>query len=340
MSLEVDVVTERGGFSLRASLRVVPGEVVAVLGPNGAGKTTLLRAVSGLETPREGKVELGGRVLYDRARGIDVPAAEREVGMVFQEYLIFPHLTVGQNVGFGKDAQDAPLWMRRLGLEHLASRRGRDISGGEAQRVALARALANRPAALLLDEPLSALDVERRHNVRHELARHLGGLEIPVLLVTHDPIDAALMADRMVILEAGELTHEGTIAEITRRPRTAWAARLAGVNLYKGEAARGTVDIDGARLVVADEIDGPTFAAVPPHAVSLYREAPAGSPRNVWKGEVVAVEPIGSRFRVAVEGVLPAVAEVTPQAVEALDLGRQGTVWVVVKASEIETYPA
>jgi molybdate transport system ATP-binding protein len=261
--------------------------------------------------------------------------------VVFQDYLLFPRLTVEENVGFGRGAaQRATAWIERLGLEHLGSRLPAQLSGGEAQRVALARALATEPQALLLDEPLAALDVETRHQTRSELARHLAGVEVPVLLVTHDPLDAALLADRLVILEQGEVTHSGSLTDITRRPRTAWAARLAGVNLYRGSAHHGVIEVEGARLVAAEQVEGPVFAVIPPQAVSLYRRPPRGSPRNVWQGTVTAVEPAGSRIRVAVDGDLPVVAEITPDAVDALSLAQLGAVWVVVKATEIDTYPS
>lgn len=341
MSLSIEVVLRRGPFRLEVTLEAGAGEVVAVLGPNGAGKTTLLRAVAGLEPVESGRVVLDGRVLSDPAAGTHLSPAERKVGMVFQDYLLFPRMSVRQNVTFGRGAaQGAAEWLDRLDLGNLASRLPGDLSGGEAQKVALARALATSPQALLLDEPLSALDVESRHRVRTDLARHLSQVEMPVLLVTHDPLDAALIADRLVILEEGMVTQAGTLTDITRRPRTGWAARLAGVNLYRGRATGGAVDVGGARLVTADQVDGPVFAVIPPHAVSLYRQPPAGSPRNVWRGNVTALERAGSRIRVAVEGDLPVVAEITPEAVEALSLGGLGPVWVVVKATEIDTYPS
>lgn len=341
MSLFVDVTLRRGSFRLDVSLEAEGGEVVAVLGPNGAGKTTLLRAVAGLEKIDRGRIRLGRRTLSEADAGVHLAPAERNVGMVFQDYLLFPHMTVRQNVGFGRGADvRAWEWLDRLGLGELASRLPGDLSGGEAQKASLARALATEPQVLLLDEPLAALDVESRHRVRTDLAHHLRTVDVPVLLVTHDPLDAALLADRLVILEDGEVTQAGTLADITRRPRTAWAARLAGVNLYRGEAAAGVVEIGAARLVTAEEVDGPVFAVIPPHAVSLYRRPPSGSPRNVWQGNVTSVEPAGSRIRVAVEGDLPVVAEITPDAVEALSLGGLGSVWVVVKATEIDTYPS
>lgn len=341
MTLEAAIRLRRDGFVLDAALRVESGEVVALLGPNGAGKTTLLRALAGLEQIEGGRISLGGRVLADPVAAVDVAVPERQIGVVFQDYLLFPRMSVAANVAFGRGASaGAEHWMERLGLASLADRRPAELSGGEAQRVALARALAIHPAALLLDEPLAALDVESRHRIRTELGRHLAGMEMPVLVVTHDPLDAALLADRLLILEGGRITHSGTMADIARRPRSEWAARLAGVNLYRGVGSGHGVQVEGAELVVADEVDGEVFVVIPPHAVSLYRRPPAGSPRNVWQGTVVSLEPAGSRIRVAVEGALPIVAEITPGAVDELGLGDRGPVWVVVKAAEIGVHRA
>lgn len=341
MTLEVEIRLRRESFRLEAALQVEAGEVVAVLGPNGAGKTTLLRAVAGLEQFEAGRVTLNGRVLSDPVAGVDVAPAERRVGMVFQDYRLFPHLSVRDNVAFGRDAAGrAAGWLDRLELDPLAARYPGELSGGEAQRVALARVLATEPRALLLDEPLAALDVASRHRIRTELGHHLASVEVPVLLVTHDPLDAALLAGRLLILEDGTVSQTGTLSDITRRPRTEWVARLAGVNLFRGRAEHGVVRLGDAELVAADDAEGEVFAVIPPQAVSLYRRPPEGSPRNVWEGTVTSLEPAGSRIRVAVGGELPIVAEITPGAVDALSLGDKGPVWVVVKASEVSVYPA
>lgn len=341
MGLSLDIGLSRGDFTLEAALDVAPDEVVAVVGPNGAGKSTLLRAVAGLEAIDRGRITLDGQVLDDPALGRHLPTDRRRVGLVFQDYLLFPHMTAGKNIEFGAaDAESARDWIDRLGLGDLSHRRPGELSGGEAQRVALARTLAARPRVLLLDEPLAALDVESRNAVRTLLGRHLPSIPVPVVLVTHDPIDAGFLADRLVVLEDGSITQSGDLADVTRRPRTDWAARLGGVNLYRGKGAGTTVEIDGARLVLADRVEGEVFVAVQPRAVSLHRRPPGGSPRNVWPGKVTGIEPFGTRLRVAVTGDLPIVAEITPEAAVALDLARLGAVWVVIKAAEIEAYPA
>jgi len=339
MSLSVDVAVRRPGFDLEATFEVASGQVVAVAGPNGAGKTTLLRAITGLERVERGRVVVGDITVFDSSAGIDLETERRGVGMVFQGYWLFPHMTVAENVAFAARGP-AGRWIEGLGLGDLADRYPSELSGGEAQRAALARALAAAPRALLLDEPLAALDVETRRQVRSELARHLAAVDVPVVLVTHDPLDAALLADWMLILENGRVTHSGTLTEVTRRPRTPWAARLAGVNLYRGEGIGKGIVIEGVMLAVPEPVDGPALAAIAPSAVALHEERPAGSPRNVWRGEVVGIEPAGSRLRVSVRGDLDIVAEVTTEAAETLRLRESAEVWVAVKASEIETYPA
>lgn len=341
MTVRAAVVVDRGDFRLEASLEVGGGEVVALVGPNGAGKSTLLRAIAGLERLGSGRVEIDGVAVDDPASGVFVEPSRRRVGFVFQDYLLFPHLTVKDNIGFGRGAAvRAREWMDRLGVDALADRKPAEISGGQAQRVALARALAVDPAVLLLDEPLAALDVESRHEVRSGLRQHLENLGIPVVLVTHDPVDAALLADRMIVLEGGRVSQEGKLVALTSRPRSAWTARLAGTNLYRGTAEGHLFAVDGGgELALADPHWGPALATVAPRAVSVHLDPPVGSPRNVWSGTVSAVEPAGGRIRVTVAGAPPIVAEVTQAAATELDLAGRSRVWVSVKAAEIEVYP-
>ncbi|MPZ88596.1 MAG: ATP-binding cassette domain-containing protein [Nitriliruptorales bacterium] len=349
MSLSAHICLALGSLRLAATLEVAAGEVVAVLGPNGAGKTTLLRALAGLVPLGAGRVELGGRVLEDTEAGIRLPAEERGVGVLFQDYLLFPHLTALENVAFGLRARGlsriqafprAHAWLERVGLEEVAGARPAALSGGQAQRVALARALALEPGLLLLDEPLSALDAEARLVIRRHLRAHLEAFDGPCVLVTHDPLEAIALADRLVILEAGAVTQSGTIDEVTRRPRSAWVAGLVGLNLYRGYARGHRIDLAaGQGLEAADAADGEVFVAVHPRAVALHRRQPDGSPRNVWSGSVGGLDAQGDRVRVHVDGPLPVVAEVTPAAVSSLDLGNGGRVWVAVKASELDLYP-
>ncbi|MFN8169229.1 MAG: ABC transporter ATP-binding protein [Candidatus Nanopelagicales bacterium] len=347
--LVVRAVVERAPFRLDVDLAVGDGEVVAVLGPNGAGKSTLLRAVCGLTPVTSGEVRLAGRVVDDGADAF-VPPVERRIGMVFQDYRLFPHLSVLDNVAFGVRRQGASRsarreaangWLERLGIADLAARKPERISGGQGQRVALARALAGDPSALLLDEPLAALDASTRLDVRGELREHLHGFAGPTLLVTHDPLDALVLADRIVVLEGGQVTQEGLALEVAQRPATDYVARLLGLNLLRGETADGVVSLDGGGELHVPQADlrGRVLVALRPSAVSLHGARPEGSARNVWRGTVDGVEPIGDRVRVSVLGAPSVVVDVTPGAVVDLGLVRGSQVWLSAKATETEVYP-
>jgi len=333
-------------------LAVEPGEVAALLGPNGAGKTTVLRALAGLLRLDEGRVVLDGRALEDTARRARVPVERRPVGMVFQDYLLFPHLSVVENVAFGLRARGvrraaarrtAQGWLERLGLPGVADASPRTLSGGQQQRVALARALATDPRMLLLDEPLAALDVSIRAEVRRDLRRHLREFAGVNLLVTHDPLEAIALADRLIVIERGRIVQAGTPAEVTERPRSAYVADLVGVNLLRGVAAGDAIEVgDGGRLEVVGAGRGEVFAVVPPRSVSLWRSRPDGSPRHVWRGRAEGLDLLGDRVRVRIDGrPQPSlVAEVTPAAVAALGLAEGSDVWISLKATEVRVYPA
>jgi molybdate transport system ATP-binding protein len=342
------IVVERAGFALDVDVAVEPAEVVAVLGPNGAGKSTLLRSVCGLTPVTSGRISLGDSVVDDPAAGVWVAPAARRVGVVFQDYRLFPHLTVLDNVAFGvrgesrRDARTrASAWIERLGVGDLAHRKPGLISGGQAQRVALARALACDPAALLLDEPLAALDAGTRLDVRSALREHLHAFSGPTLLVTHDPLDALVLADRIVVLEDGRVTQTGRAVEVARRPATSYVARLLGLNLLRGTAYDGVVTLDGAGVLqVTDHaLRGPMLLAIRPAAIALHAGRPEGSARNVWSATVDGVETIGDRVRVALAGAPSVMADVTPAAVAELRLERGAHVWVSTKATEIDVYP-
>jgi molybdate transport system ATP-binding protein len=224
LSVEIDIPLR--DYRLGLSLDVA-AETVAIVGPSGAGKSTLLRAIAGLAKPRAGHVTLGEDVWFDRERGIDLAPEDRSVGMVFQQYALFPHLSVQRNVEFGGKARATEL-LQRLGIAHLAAARPRQLSGGERQRVALARALAHDPKVLLLDEPLSALDPHTRDVVRHELSEHLSELALPTLLVTHDVADAIALADRVGVIREGRIIQLGTPAELAEAPVDDFVARVFG----------------------------------------------------------------------------------------------------------------
>ena len=351
--LQARLGVRRAPFVLDVDLVAGPGEVVALLGPNGAGKSTALRALAGLLPLTTGRVELDGRLLADAAAGVHLPAHARGIGVVFQDHLLFPHLTLLDNVAFGPSVRGtrralaratAAGWLERVGLADLADRRPRAVSGGQAQRAALARALATEPGLLLLDEPLAALDARTRLLVRSELRRHLRSFGGATVVVTHDPVDAAVLADRLVVVEAGRVVQTGTPGEVAARPQTDYVARLVGLNLLTGEASDRLVRLPGGGTVhVAEVASGPVQAAFRPAAVSLFTVRPEGSPRNVWPGTVTGLEPHGDGVRVQLSGVPDAgtavLAEVTAAAVTELDLQPGAAVWATVKASDVAVYP-
>ncbi len=350
MSLAASIRLTLGPLDLEIAVTVEEGEVVALLGPNGAGKTTLLRAIAGLVPFSSGYVRLDGKVLEDPAEGLYVPTERRPIGFVFQDYLLFPHLTVLENVAFGlrsrgssrpAAAEKAAQWLDRVGLKSYAGSKPAELSGGQRQRVALARALAPDPRLLLLDEPLAALDVTTRAEVRRDLKRHLDSFEGIRLVVTHDPLEAVALADRLIVMEQGRLVQTGTAAEVTEHPRSQYVADLVGVNLLRGEADHGSIKLPGGKIIAAAGAElGEVFAVVHPRAVAIHRTHPEGSPRNVWPGRAAGIELLGNRVRVRIDGDVPLVAEVTPAALRELNLVEGGDVWLSFKATDVGVYPA
>jgi molybdate transport system ATP-binding protein len=344
MTLHARIVVNRQSFALDVELRVEAGETVAVLGPNGAGKTTTLRALAGLVSLNAGRVTLGDRVLDDPAAGIHVAPQDRPMGVVFQDYALFEHLSALDNVAYGlrrhglrrSDARGrARSWLERVGVDE-SGKRPSELSGGQRQRVALARALAYGPHVLLLDEPLAALDVSTKDELRRLLREPLGEQPVTRVLVTHDPIDALTLADRLVIVESGTVMQSGTAADIVGHPATAYVADLVGVNLLLGTGARGTVTLDdGGELAAVAVPDGPVRVVVHPRAVSISVTRPQTSARNVWPGRIEDLDQRGEVVRVRVGGPPAIVAEVTAGAVAALGLRRTMEVWVSVKATEV-----
>jgi molybdate transport system ATP-binding protein len=350
MSLSANVALTLGSLDLVIDLDVSEEAVVAVVGPNGAGKTTLLRALAGLVPLDRGRVAIDGLVVEDPTAHIRLPPERRRVGVVFQEHRLFPHLSALENVAFGLRATGTPRaearakaasWMERVGLSDLAAHRPRQLSGGQAQRVALARALATEPAVLLLDEPLAAVDASARAELRQALRDELRRYPGARLIVTHDPIEAAALADRLFVLEHGRVTQQGPLVEVTARPRSPWVATMVGLNLLEGVAAGTRVRMaNDAVVTTATALDGPAFVAFRPNAVTLHRQPPEGSARNVWSGLARELYPAGDRARIQVAGPVPLIAEVTADAVAQLDLAAGGPVWVSVKATDIDVYPA
>ena len=349
--LVVDAEVSRGSFTLAASLTAPPGQVLGLLGPNGAGKSTLLSAVAGLTPVSAGRITLAGQVLDDAGTGAFAEASARPVGFVFQNYRLFPHLTVAENVAFSPRARGlgrqaarsaASDWLDRLRLSDLAGRKPDQLSGGQAQRVALARALAGQPALLLLDEPLSALDAGTRLDVQAELKRHLADFAGPCLLVTHDPLEALVLADQLIVLEGGRIVQEGTPAHIARQPGTDYVAKLVGLNLYAGHADGSEVTLGGGggTFVVADQgRRGDVLVAVRPSAVTVSSQHPeSGSARNTWPAKVTGLSLLADRVRLDLDGQPPALVDITPAAVADLHLAPGSQVWLTVKATDLEVY--
>lgn len=342
------VVPERG---LELDLHVDPGETVALLGPNGAGKSTVLDLVAGLLRPGPGQVTLGGRVLT-RVGGprpdVHVPPHDRRVALLAQEPLLFPHLSARDNVAFGpRSAGDsralsraaAARWLERVGVADLADRRPAQLSGGQAQRVAVARALAAEPQLLLLDEPMAALDVAVTPALRRTLRDVLHGRS--ALLVTHDVLDALLLADRVVVLQDGHVVEEGPSAHVLAHPRSRFAARLAGLNMVRGTWRSGALLTEGGRRWEGSAAQEPpgeghqVVAIFAPRVVSVFLTPPGGSPRNVVHTQVTELEPRGDLVRVHAEELS---ADVTARAVSELGLAPGLPVVLTVKATEVAVY--
>lgn len=351
MTLRADVRLRRGGFELAARLDADNHGIVAILGPNGSGKTTLLRALAGLQRIDSGRVELDGEPLEDSDAHVWIAPERRRVAMVFQNLFLFPQLSALDNVAFGLRSRGVSIaeartraygWLERLDMSSCASSRPRVLSGGQAQRVALARALITEPRLLLLDEPLASVDasarVELRRVLRAQLTDHDHGRIR--LLVTHDPLEAAALAETVVILEQGSIVQQGTFPEVTARPRSQWTARMAGLNLLRGTVSSGCLRLTtGGQVMVVADISGRALATIHPRAIALHREVPSGSPRNVVRASVAGVDHEGDRWRVRLEGPVPLVAEVTPGAAAELKLAEGGEVFAAIKATEVDVYP-
>jgi len=338
-------VAERGAD---VAFDVAAGETLALLGPNGSGKSTALAVTAGLVTPDTGRVELDGRVLTDVASGVQVPPHARRTALLGQEPLLFPHLDALENVAFGPRSTGTPRasarahaqrWLDEVGVGELAARRPARLSGGQAQRVAVARALAAEPALLLLDEPLAALDVAVLPALRQTLRRVLA--DQTAVVVTHDPLDALLLADRVVVLTGGRVVEQGLSADVLSRPRSPFAARLAGLNLVSGTWQDGGV-VDREGLVVHGLVTGDdpaagaaAIATFRPTSVSVYQEPVTGSPRNAFDVTITEIEPLADRIRVHA-GTLH--ADVTVQAAAELALETGLRVTFSVKATEVTVY--
>ncbi|RAU90060.1 molybdenum ABC transporter ATP-binding protein [Mycobacterium colombiense] len=357
------VVTDR---DVDVEFSVSAGEVLAVLGPNGAGKSTVLHVIAGLLQPDHAVVRLGDRVLTDTAAGVSVPTHDRRVGLLLQDALLFPHMSVAANVGFGPHSQrgrwragrtgksDTALgWLREVDAEDLADRKPRQLSGGQAQRVAIARALAAEPDVLLLDEPLAGLDVAAAAAIRAVLRRVITRTGCAAVLVTHDLLDVFTLADRVLVLESGRIAEIGPVPDVLTAPRSHFAARIAGINLVNGAVGRdGSLHADsGDRWYAAPAQSGQAFspdqhaiAVFSPTAVAVYRDRPHGSPRNTVEVTVAEMDVRGPAVLVRgtqqPDGAPGLAAEITVDAASELQLVPGDRVWFSVKAHEVTLHPA
>jgi molybdate transport system ATP-binding protein len=337
-SLGLDFTLPLRDFELTLALDVE--RTVALVGPSGAGKTSVLRVIAGLTRPPGGRVVLGDEVWLDTKQGISRRPEERRVGLVFQEYALFPHLSVRANVAYaGRDR--APELLERFRIAHLADAHPADLSGGERQRVALARALARDPAVLLLDEPLAALDAHTKARVRSELRELLRELALPTLLVTHDYEDAAALADEVGVLVDGTLRQLASPAELVARPRDAFVASFTGANLLHGTALRSRDMTEvrlatGEQLFSTDDASGEVGVVVYPWDISVAREHANDSALNVVRGEIGSVFEVANRVRVRIG---PITAEVTASSATRLDLARGGVAYATFKATGTRLVP-
>ena len=345
MSLSLAFELDRGALHLAVALDVRSNQTLALVGPNGAGKSTMLHAIAGLLRIDIGSIAMAGTTWDGGPTGPFVPPESRRIGFLFQDHLLFAHLDVLDNVAFSLRAQGEPRaqarkeamqWLSRVALADRAASWPKELSGGQAQRVALARALASRPQALLLDEPLASVDASLRHELRRELKQHLATFAGPRVVVTHDAIDAFVLADRIAVIEQGRIIQVGTPTEICSAPRSRYVADLVGVNLVRGTCRDGVITTEnGSTLKVAFAGTGPVLATIHPRAIALFPERPSGSPRNVWQATVVAVEPALDCLRVRFEGPVPLVAEITLGARHDLGIEVGAQLWLALKATEI-----
>ena len=354
-------VADRG---VDVEFSAAPGEVLAVVGPNGAGKSTVAAVIAGLIDATSALVRVGARTLTDTGRGVQVPIHDRRVGLLSQDPLVFPHMTVLGNVEFAarqrqrdrrSARRSASTWLSAVfpgssGVPELARRKPHQLSGGEAQRVALARALAAGPDVLVLDEPLAGLDVAAGASMRAVLRTLAAAPDPPtMLLITHDLLDVLALADRVLVLEDGAVAEVGAAEAVLTAPRSRFGARFAGVNLVRGPLTEPGVVCSAAALWrgVSPEpltVGEQAVAVFPPAAVAVYRTRPDGSPRNCVQVRISRLEPTGSAVRVHAEpqadGAPGLAADVTPQAVAQLGLAVGDQVWFSVKAQEVGVHAA
>jgi molybdate transport system ATP-binding protein len=341
-----------GALELDVAVKVAAGECLALAGPSGAGKTSVLNVAAGLLRPRTGHVTCDGHTWLDTGSGVNAAPERRRCGYVFQDYALFPHLSAWRNVVYAlprseRRRERALELLARFGLDQRADARPGELSGGERQRVALARALAARPRALLLDEPLSALDARTRAHAERELAATLREAGVPTLLVTHDFAEAALLGDRVAVIDRGRVVQEGTAAELASTPASAFVADFTGAIVLTGHASPGgdgvtRVVLDGGgEAASTDSASGRVGVSVHPWDIALAPAAsePVGSAQNRLAAEVVSVTAVGNRVRVGLQAGQPLAAEVTAAAVQELGLERGSRVAATWKAAATRLVP-
>lgn len=348
---DLQVAAEVAGRGLRVAFGVAAGEVLAVLGPNGAGKSTTAAVIAGLLRADQAVVRVGRRTLTDTDRGLFVPVHDRRVGLLMQDPLLFPHLSVLGNVRFAcrrGTGSSAAGWLERVGVAELSGRKPAQLSGGQAQRVALARALAAGPDVLLLDEPLAGLDVAAAARIRADLRDVLTEKGRAALLITHDLLDVVGLADRVMVIEEGAVTDLGATGDVLKAPRSGFGARIAGINVVRGvmdgRAALGSAGHTWYGVPAVPMTPGVDAVAVfSPSAVAVFGERPHGSPRNSTPVQITALEHTGSVVRVHAESAAAGptlVADVTPDAVAELGLSVGQEVWFTVKTQEVALHAA
>jgi molybdate transport system ATP-binding protein len=378
--LQVDLETHLNTFHLSLSFSAEPGKTIVLLGESGSGKTTILRLLAGLLHPQRGRISLGETLYFDSETHIAVPPQERPFGYVFQDYVLFPHLSVFDNIAFGLHAQHLPrqLVRQRVGaaleqvrLSGFDQRRPAQLSGGQQQRVAIARALALQPALLLLDEPLSALDVQTRREVRHELHRILAEVGITTILVTHQYLEALVFGQQILVLDAGKVIQRGEQRDLLTYPRSSYIAELIGVNFFRGHIVRQETNMlyaielqNGAQsfeIVAAlkehrsteknPAVGEEAYIVVDPRSITLYPNPPDSSARNVFRGEIVQMLHLGGsplhtggenehvRVSILLNGSMPPLtAEITEASALRMQLHDGKIIYASFKATEASVY--
>jgi len=353
--LSVEVKKQLREFPLEIGFEVKPAETLVIIGPSGCGKTTTLNLISGLVEPDEGNIALGDQVLFDGSGGVSVPTEKRSIGYVFQDFALFPHMTVKENVAYGLRARRRPKAeipnkvdnvLGLLGITHLRERRPGALSGGERQRVALARAIACDAEILLLDEPLGSLDAQTRNQVRGELQRMLRVIGQITIMVTHDYIDALTFGDKVCVMDKGRVLQMGPREELLHHPKSRFVADLTGVNFFEGTISSGSEEGlaevwvgDSCLHAVCEGKDvGGVLVAFFPSEVTISPERPLGSARNVFRSQVKEIIHMGDKVRVSLNGALPMCAEISAEALKELRLGEGDTVYASLKATAIRTY--